>query len=157
MKITDLFERSRLKTASPEQFRTALKGRAGARLAVAFGQTQEAADLALVERIQNRFRGEYTPLILSYQGTTVIAWRDGDQWKYGYLRDDSKPVSQTWCGDWTSRERIERAVRLSLAQGGWDGLEEKSEIILHPEDQKTFRDWTKSQKAFSTRRSQEGQ
>ncbi len=151
MKITDIFERKAIKQqrGATEQYRTSFKWRKdGGRMVSGKGSTQEEADEACLEKIRQRFRGTYMPLWLQFRGETILAWRDGDQWIYGHIREQTEPVSISMCGDWKSRDAAERAVRLHLAQGGWDEQEEESSIILHPADQEWFGGWVGKQKAF---------
>jgi hypothetical protein len=152
MKITDVFERKAIRPKKgepgPTQYRTSFKWSAkGGRMVSGHGETQEAADEACLEKIRNRFRGTYTPLCLRFRGETILIWRNGDQWSYGFIRDRAEPVGISLSGEWKSREGAERAARRHLAEIGWDEQEETSEILVHSDDQVWFRDWARSQKA----------
>src|SRR5712692_9563252 len=104
MKLGDIIERKPVKkqrgAAGPQRYRASLKGRDGHPVVSAYGDTQEAADAALLERLRQPFRGEYTPLCLSFRGETAIIWRGrSGEWVYGWLRDDeAEPSGQTWGG-----------------------------------------------------------
>src|ERR1700687_1814640 len=120
MKLRDLVERKPVKrskgTAGAQQFRTSLKGRTGRPLVSAYGAAQEEADAALLERIREPFRGDYTPLWLTFRGITALVWRIvGAEWVYGFLHDDSGQPSGITMAGWTSRDEVERVARLHLA------------------------------------------
>ncbi len=94
MKLSDIIGRKKLKTrkGEPGQFEAALKGSGGESVLVsAFGETQEEADAALLERIRARFRGSYEPLCLHFRGNTVLIWRDGNEWVYGHIHEKHYP------------------------------------------------------------------
>jgi hypothetical protein len=150
MKLSDVIERKKLKTrkGEPEQFTAALKGsgREGV-LVSACGETQEEADAALLERIRDRFRGSYDPLYLCFRGNTVLIWWDGNEWVYGHIHDKQYPQG-VHLGGWTSRVEVERMARRHLAQMGWDGQEETSDIIGDRKDQEEFAQWASIQKQF---------
>jgi hypothetical protein len=150
MKLLDVFERKKLKTrkGEPEQFTAALKGsgREGV-LVSACGETQEEAYSALLERIRDRFRDSYDPLYLHFRGNTVLIWRDGDEWVYGHIHEKQHPEG-VHLGGWTSRDEVERAARRHLAQMGWNGQEETSDIISDQQDQEEFSRWASIQKQF---------
>ena len=150
MKLSDIIERKKLKTrkGEPEQFEAALKGSdGGSALVSAFGETQEEADAALVERIRVHFRGSYEPLYLHFRGNTVLIWRDGNEWVYGHIHEKQYPQG-VHLGGWTSRDEVERAARRHLAQMGWDGQAETSDIISDQQDQGEFSRWASIQKQF---------
>jgi hypothetical protein len=153
MKLSDVIERKKVRTrkGEPEQFTTALKGsgREGV-LVSACGETQEEADAALLERIRDRFRGSYDPLYLRFRGSTVLIWRDGDEWVYGHIHEKHYPEG-VHLGGWTSRDEVERVARRHLAQMGWDGQEETSDIMKDQEDQEEFSRWASVQKQFLKR------
>ena len=150
MKLSDIIERRKLKTrkGEPGQFKAALKGsERGSILVSARGATQEQADTALLERIRDRFRGTYEPLYLHFRGNTVLIWRDGNDWVYGHIHEKRYPEG-VHLGGWTSRDEVERAARRHLAQMGWDGQEETSDIISDQQDQEEFSRWASIQKQF---------
>ena len=150
MKLSDIFERKKLKTriGEPGQFEAALKGSGEESVLVsAYGATQEEADAALVERIHARFRGSYDPLYLHFRANTVLIWRDGNEWVYGHIHEKQYPEG-VHLGGWTSREEVERVARRHLAQMGWDGQEETSDIIGERKDQEEFARWADIQKQF---------
>lgn len=156
MKITDIFERKAIKQKADGivsiQYRTAFKWSAkGGRMVSGYGETQEVADQACLEKIRDRFRGTYTPLCLCFRGETILVWRDDNDWLYGFIRDRAEPVSITSSGEEKTRENVERAARRHLAHNGWDEQEESSEIIVHPDDQMWFGDWAQQQKVFLTK------
>ena len=150
MKLSDIIERRKLKTqkGEPGQFKAALKGsERGSILVSAYGATQEQADTALLERIRDRFRGSYDPLYLHFRGNTVLIWRDGNDWVYGHIHEKHYPEG-VHLGGWTSRDEVERVARRHLAQMGWDGQEETSDIISDQQDQEEFSRWASIQKQF---------
>lgn len=106
--------------------------------------TQEAADTACVEQIRDQFRGISTPLYLQFRRQTIIIWRDGVEWVYGHIHDECSEPTGITLSNWTSRDEVERAARLHLAENGWDNLEQTSEIIIHPVDQTSFGDWVRN-------------
>lgn len=153
MKISEMFERKALKRqkgdTGPQQYRTSFKWSLnGGRMVSGRGATQEEADTACLEKIRARFRGTYEPIYLYYRGCLLLGWRDGDQWKMGYLREETAPVSQTW-SDWSTREEIEQEMRFTLAMHEWDEQEEASEIITDPKEQERFKDWARTQKRWA--------
>jgi hypothetical protein len=150
MKVSDIIERRKLKAqkGEPGQFKAALKGsERGSILVSAYGATQEQADTALLERIRDRFRGSYDPLYLHFRGNTVLIWRDGNDWVYGHIHEKHYPEG-VHLGGWTSRDEVERVARRHLAQMGWDGQEETSDIIRDQQDQEEFSRWASIQKQF---------
>lgn len=148
MKLSDIIERKPVKrskgaTEAQQQFRTSLKGRTGRPLVTAYGGTQEGADAALLERIRGPFRGDYTPLCLSFRGDTVLVWRiTGAEWVYGFLRDEESQPSRVTMAGWTSRDEVERVARLHLAHINWKEEENSSPILTNQEDQDEFRAWS---------------
>ena len=70
MKVSEVFIRERLKHKKdePEEFRTSFKWRKdGGRMVSGRGPTQEAADEACLEKIRERFRGSYEPLVAPFR------------------------------------------------------------------------------------------
>ncbi|SRR5712692_208106 len=146
MKLGDIIERKPVKkqrgATGPQRYRASLKGRDGHPLASAYGDTQQAADLALLERLRQPFRGDYTPLCLCFRGETAVIWRVRDgEWIYGWLHDgEAEPSGQTW-GGWTSRDEVERVARRHLAENVWKQEETSSPVLTNQEDQEAFRAW----------------
>lgn len=142
MKLSDIIERKKIKTrrGEPEQFKAALKesGRESV-LVSAYAETQEEADAALIERIRDRFRG--------FRGNVVLIWRDGNDWVYGHIHERRYPEG-VHLGGWTSRDEVERVALRHLAQMGWDGQEETSDIISDRKDHEEFGRWASTQKRF---------
>lgn len=151
MKLSDLLHRGQEKRkrgqSGPPRFVAALKGRSGL-LLICVGGSQEEADAALLERIRVVFRGDSTPFVLTFRDSTVLAWRQRDDWAIGYVRLGHTVPTGITLGDWKTREEAERQARLSLAMGEWDGEEEASPVIVHREDRDYFAAWAKSQKRF---------
>lgn len=151
MKLSDVVRRGREKRSrgatGPARYFTALKGRSGL-LIKCLGETQDEADAAWLERIRARFCGEYIPFILTFREETVLAWREGDSWAYGYIHTDQTTPSAVILGAWSARDEVARHARLSLAMRVWDDEEETSPVILNAEDQQTFSSWARTQKRF---------
>ncbi len=77
----------------------------------------------------------------------MLIWRDGNDWVYGHIHEKYHPEG-VHLGGWTSRDEVERAARCHLAQMGWDGQEETSDIISDRKDQEEFSRWASIQKQF---------
>ena len=77
----------------------------------------------------------------------MLIWRDGNEWVYGHIHEKQYPQG-VHLGGWTSREEVERVARRHLAQMGWDGQEETSDIIDDRKDQEEFGRWAGIQKQF---------
>jgi len=147
MKLSDIIERKPVKQSegatAGRRFRTSLKGRTGRSLVTAHGETQEGADAALLERIREPFRGDYTPLCLTFRGITALVWRIvGAEWAYGFLHDASGQPSGITMAGWTSRDEVERVARLHLAHIGWEEGETSSPILSNLQDQEEFCSWS---------------
>ena len=77
----------------------------------------------------------------------MLIWRDGNEWVYGHIHEKQYPQG-VHLGGWISREEVERGARRHLAQMGWDGQEETSDIIDDRKDQEEFGRWAGIQKQF---------
>lgn len=142
MKCSDLFGHKKHGSG----FLAYLKGPQGSQLVEARGETQEAAEAALVGEIRGRFNGHYLPLCLRFRGNTALIWRNGDEWVYGHVHGENPHPQGMTIGGWTTQEEVERVARLHLAHNGWDEQEEHSPLIRHPADQAAFTTWAREEK-----------
>lgn len=142
MKLSDLIGYGK----KGPHFLAFLKGRHGSTLLSTQAETREAAEAALVEQIRACFRGHYMPLCLQFRNDVILIWRDGNQWVYGHVHADSPHPSGVTIGGWTTRDEVEREARKHLSHLGWDGQEESSPIIAHPDDQEAFTTWARTEK-----------
>ena len=146
MKYANLFKKERLtrtlSQATGCRYRVTLLGTGETVLA----QTAEKAERMLLDKMCSLFQGEYTPFLIQFRASTVIIWRDKNEWLYGFLHNKTTPSGLTTSGEFLTREIVEQAVRRHLSRGEWDGQEEISPILLDADDQKNFGEWAREEK-----------
>jgi hypothetical protein len=115
------------------------------------GKTTASARIDALERAEVALSGRYDPIFVTYRGVEHLAVRTPTGWaSWSLVR---RQVTVCWPSSMT-REQVERAVRLEVAQLAWDGREDGSAVLTDARDAKEFGGWVAFQRAFRRHRAE---
>lgn len=116
------------------------------------GTTLREAKAAAARRAVQALAGDYQPRLLYFRGHRTLVYRTPhDGWCRVRIDENTKDIDilyGTIGHPDTELADVLRAARCSMAQLGWDEVEEESPFIHDPADQAEFRSWVRFQKLY---------
>ena len=120
------------------------------------GPTKKEAREDAERQIRYAVEGDYTPSALSFRGRTMLVWRSIGGYCSAFVYPEHQGDIGAICyhSSVDSKQKVLQSCKLSLAELGWNGVEEGSPYLDNAADQDDFRRWVRFQQAYAVAREQ---